>query len=373
MRAPLALLLPCLLLAACNTEVGIIDNEAEGDDPGECSDGADNDQDGDYDCDDEDCEGSPECDEDPPDDSEPPEDTAPEPDENNAPSAPEIGTDPTCVEADESVTCVITTASVDPDGDQVGYAWAWTADSGASASGEVLRANETSAGERWTCTVTPSDPWVAGPSAEASLQVHGPCQTHLNTSFDSGLSGWTTLGGSVSAGSGYVELQRTREEWAAASWQGSRSDHGRIELEATMSVHAEQGLVAACITDGEDGTGFEVPGLSHYGAGYCIILSSETQNGSSMGAFLVSNDVTGNVSILASSLFEPEYGRRYTIALERSCAGDFVFQVDGSTVGTANNVYASGFDRLLLVGGEDDYTSDFPGGRVHSLRFEGCE
>jgi hypothetical protein len=34
----------------------------EGDDPGECSDGADNDQDGLFDCDDDDCAGSPDCD-----------------------------------------------------------------------------------------------------------------------------------------------------------------------------------------------------------------------------------------------------------------------------------------------------------------------
>ncbi len=37
------------------------DAEYEGDEAGECSDGADNDRDGDFDCDDEGCEGSPDC------------------------------------------------------------------------------------------------------------------------------------------------------------------------------------------------------------------------------------------------------------------------------------------------------------------------
>ena len=37
------------------------DNTYEGDDPGECSDGADNDQDGQFDCDDAACKGSPDC------------------------------------------------------------------------------------------------------------------------------------------------------------------------------------------------------------------------------------------------------------------------------------------------------------------------
>ncbi len=38
--------------------------EVEGDEPGECSDGADNDGDGAFDCDDSDCYGSPVCDDD---------------------------------------------------------------------------------------------------------------------------------------------------------------------------------------------------------------------------------------------------------------------------------------------------------------------
>lgn len=37
--------------------------EIEGDDAGECSDGADNDQNGDFDCDDDGCEDSPDCEE----------------------------------------------------------------------------------------------------------------------------------------------------------------------------------------------------------------------------------------------------------------------------------------------------------------------
>lgn len=45
------------LLLACATDI-------EGDQPGECTDGADNDQDGYFDCQDNDCWGSPDCDED---------------------------------------------------------------------------------------------------------------------------------------------------------------------------------------------------------------------------------------------------------------------------------------------------------------------
>jgi len=37
--------------------------DIEGDEPGECTDGADNDRDGDFDCDDDDCEDGPDCEE----------------------------------------------------------------------------------------------------------------------------------------------------------------------------------------------------------------------------------------------------------------------------------------------------------------------
>ncbi len=60
----LALLLPvlALLLTACPTRSSDEpDEEFEGDEPGECSDGADNDRDGFYDCDDQDCWSSPDC------------------------------------------------------------------------------------------------------------------------------------------------------------------------------------------------------------------------------------------------------------------------------------------------------------------------
>ncbi len=48
------LLLSALFTTACSPDI-------EGDEPGECTDGGDNDQDGDFDCDDSDCHASPDC------------------------------------------------------------------------------------------------------------------------------------------------------------------------------------------------------------------------------------------------------------------------------------------------------------------------
>ena len=144
-----------------------------------------------------------------------------------------------------------------------------------------------------------------------------------------------------------------------------------MEFSAKLSVHADQGVVGACVTDGSS-SGIEVPGVGFYGNGYCLLLSSETQNGSSRGAFLMSGDASGNGRILADKLFSPTYGQTYELALTRNCLGEFTFSVDGNPAGTALNTSAMSFDTVLLVGGEDDFLSTFSGGRVHDVRFRGC-
>jgi len=52
---------PALLLLAAALAAGCTEDAFEGDDPGECNDGADNDIDGLYDCNDPDCSGAPVC------------------------------------------------------------------------------------------------------------------------------------------------------------------------------------------------------------------------------------------------------------------------------------------------------------------------
>ncbi len=69
----------------------LFDNDSEGQEPGDCSDAADNDGDGDFDCDDEGCFGSPVC-EDPPSPPIPTGPTAPTPPIPTDP--PDTGTEP---------------------------------------------------------------------------------------------------------------------------------------------------------------------------------------------------------------------------------------------------------------------------------------
>ena len=62
MRRLLALAAALSLAAIACNDIALYDGpEREGDDPGECEDGADNDFDGAYDCDDSDCAGAPAC------------------------------------------------------------------------------------------------------------------------------------------------------------------------------------------------------------------------------------------------------------------------------------------------------------------------
>jgi len=74
----IALIISGTSLLAC---LGI-GKDSEGANAGECSDGADNDEDGDFDCDDEDCQGSPDCDE-PEDTESQTDDTESQPDDTN--------------------------------------------------------------------------------------------------------------------------------------------------------------------------------------------------------------------------------------------------------------------------------------------------
>ncbi len=69
MRHPPLRILTAISLVFALGCLGLCNREREGDDAGECSDGADNDLDGLFDCDDDECAGSPDCDE--PEDSEP--------------------------------------------------------------------------------------------------------------------------------------------------------------------------------------------------------------------------------------------------------------------------------------------------------------
>ncbi len=124
----------------------------EGDEAGECSDGADNDQDGDFDCNDDGCLESPDC----------IEDTAP-PELNSPPSAPGVTIAPASPTTEDDLTCTIVVESDDPDGDTIEYTYSWVVDGGEVYSGtsDHYTQDRTVKGQVIQCLVQASDGWAA--------------------------------------------------------------------------------------------------------------------------------------------------------------------------------------------------------------------
>ena len=135
---------------ACNEKDDTAPQEFEGDAAGECTDGADNDQDGAFDCDDPDCVGSPDCEFDT---SEPP--------DNNPPSAPGVVLAPAAPTTVDDLECNVVVASEDPDGDPVTYTYTWVVDGVEVFAGraDTYTADRTVKGQVIQCLVQASDGW----------------------------------------------------------------------------------------------------------------------------------------------------------------------------------------------------------------------
>ena len=95
---------------------------------------------------------------------------------NRAPSAPTVSIVPAAPTDDDALNCVVSSESVDPDGDAVSYVYSWTVN-GASAglSSAVVTADRTRAGETWACSVTASDGELGSAAGVASATILPGC------------------------------------------------------------------------------------------------------------------------------------------------------------------------------------------------------
>jgi hypothetical protein len=97
---------------------------------------------------------------------------------NSAPGAPVVSIDPADPLSTEDLLCGVDAASADAEGDAVTYTFTWTVDGVAfggagttTRTGDTIDAGDTSEGEVWTCTVTPTDGTDDGAAAAASVTV----------------------------------------------------------------------------------------------------------------------------------------------------------------------------------------------------------
>lgn len=160
----LALWLTTLAALACDGDISKRPGEGpiEGDEAGECSDGDDNDNNGQIDCDDAGCAASPDC-----------SDTGTS--GNSPPSAPTVAITPSDPEAGEALTCTVVTTAIDPDGDSVTHSFSWEVDgAGTSVDSDTVPIGQTGPSETWTCVVVADDGQADGPPGADSVTTAPP-------------------------------------------------------------------------------------------------------------------------------------------------------------------------------------------------------
>jgi len=93
---------------------------------------------------------------------------------NSPPAAPQVAVEPEKPRRGDELVCRIAAASVDPDGDQVSYAYAWTKGGKAQPAGADPSKVASAAlrkGDRWRCLATPSDGSLAGAQGSAEKVI----------------------------------------------------------------------------------------------------------------------------------------------------------------------------------------------------------
>jgi len=94
------------------------------------------------------------------------------PTDNQPPTAPVIAIEPAEPQAGEDLTCVIVEPSTDPDGDEVAYAYAWTAHGlDTNLTADTVPGAYTQQGEEWSCTVVAADGQAESPPAVATITI----------------------------------------------------------------------------------------------------------------------------------------------------------------------------------------------------------
>ncbi|MEZ4460850.1 MAG: hypothetical protein R3E66_14195 [bacterium] len=91
---------------------------------------------------------------------------------NSPPSAPGVALSPTSPNLSESISCLVSTPAVDPDGDEITYSYMWTKFGFPTGNtSPTLDFSNTAKGEEWACVVSASDGNETGPSGTAETII----------------------------------------------------------------------------------------------------------------------------------------------------------------------------------------------------------
>ncbi len=144
-----------------------------------------------------------------------------------------------------------------------------------------------------------------------------------------------------------LRLERTAGRFGHASLELDEPVTGAWKLGAAMELLSEQSLVSICLAERD------------WATKSCLSLTTETLNGSRRGAYLFCDTTNDNAStpparIAIAHRFDPLPASPHRLQLERDAAGRWSLWVDGALRGrSAVACLIDGFDRILLVGGQD--------------------
>ena len=92
--------------------------------------------------------------------------------QNSGPAAPVVSIAPDSPEDTDALVCSVVTASTDADGDVISYTYGWTRNGTPSAvTSGTVDAADTSYGDIWVCSVTPTDGTTAGTPGTDTVEV----------------------------------------------------------------------------------------------------------------------------------------------------------------------------------------------------------
>ncbi len=170
---------------------------------------------------------------------------------NTAPSSPSIIVSPAFATTDQDLTVVFTAQSSDAEGDAVSYRYLWSVDGTVRAdlTTDTVPASETTKGESWTVTVTPSDGTADGTPATANATIVNTPPAAM-VSLDPASPGVTDdVTATAEATDADGDAVTFTYAWSVDGTAGSDTD---AVLPAGTAVRGETWTVTATPSDGEE-------------------------------------------------------------------------------------------------------------------------